>query len=172
MRAVRGYSRFCIKEAGFAMVSVTLEVKAVLTMKLQISYDPESDTLDIGNGLPGNDGQVVADRLTAFFGDGEDTVGVTLENAVELLAPCLRDSVSEPADVSRQVTTDTDLEIYYFPQTDTLDLGNGLPANDGYDIAENLIAHANDDGEVVGITLEHAAEVLIPYLRKHMTTRA
>ena len=76
-----GITRFCIKEAGFAMVSVTLEVKAVLTMKLQISYDPESDTLDIGNGLPGNDGQVVADRLTAFFGDGEDTVGVTLENA-------------------------------------------------------------------------------------------
>ena len=58
-------------------------------MKLQITYDPETDTLDIGNGLPGNDGQAVADRLTAFFGDGENTVGVTLENAVEVLAPYL-----------------------------------------------------------------------------------
>ena len=62
------------------------------TMKLCISYDPESDTLDIGNGLPGSDGQPVADRLTAFFGDadGDDVVGVTLENAVEVLAPYLQ----------------------------------------------------------------------------------
>ncbi len=60
-------------------------------MKLKISYDPESDTLDIGNGKPGNNGQQIADRLTAFFGDGEDTVGITLENAAEVLAPHLRD---------------------------------------------------------------------------------
>ena len=137
-------------------------------MKLQISYDSESDTLDIGNGLPGNDGQIVADRLTAFFGDGEDTVGVTLENAVELLAPCLKESVSERADVSRQVATGTDLEIYYFPQTDTLDLGNGLPAAEGYDVADNLTAHVDHDGDVVFVTLEHAAEVLAPYLNGHM----
>ena len=90
-------------------------------MKLHITYAPESDTLDIGNGLPGSDGQQIADRLTAFFGDGEDTVGITLEYAVELLAPCVKESVSGREDVSRQATTGTDLEIYYFPQTDTLD---------------------------------------------------
>ena len=60
-----------------------------------------------------------------------------------------------------------ELEIQYFPQTDTLYIGSDDIANDGYDIAENLIAHANDEGEVVGITLEHAAEVLAPYLNGH-----
>ena len=57
-----------------------------------------------------------------------------------------------------------ELEIQYFPQTDTLYIGGAGTANDGYDIAENLIAHAKDDGEVIGITLEHAAEALAPYL--------
>ena len=51
-----------------------------------------------------------------------------------------------------------ELEIHYFPQTDTLYIGGSETANDGYDIAENLIAHARDDGEVVGITLEHPTE--------------
>ena len=58
-----------------------------------------------------------------------------------------------------------ELEIQYFPQTDTLYIGGPEAANEGYDIAENLIAHATDDGEVVGITLEHAAEILGPHLR-------
>ena len=134
-------------------------------MKLQITHDPESDTLDIGSGQPGSEGQPVADRLTAFFGDGEDAVGVTLENAVELLAPCLKESVSGRADVSRQATTGTDLEIHYFPQTDTLDIGNGKPAAEGYDVADNLTAHVDHDGNVVFVTLEHAVTVLAPYLR-------
>ena len=66
--------------------------------------------------------------------------------------------------MSRQATTEIDLEIHYFPQTDTLDLGNGMPAAEGYDIAENLIANVRDDGEVVSFTLEHAAETLAPYI--------
>ena len=61
-----------------------------------------------------------------------------------------------------------ELEIQYFPQTDTLYIGGAGTANDGYDIADNLIAHAKEDGEVVGITLEHAAEVLAPYLHRSM----
>ena len=63
-------------------------------MNLQITYDPESDTLDIGNGLPGSDGHVIADRLTAFFDADEDVVSVTLENAVELLSPYLREHMT------------------------------------------------------------------------------
>ena len=58
-------------------------------MKLEISYDPESDTLDIGNGKPGSDGQPVADRLTAFYDVNDDVVSITLENAAEILAPYL-----------------------------------------------------------------------------------
>ena len=64
-------------------------------MKLEISYDPQSDTLDIGNGLQGSEGQQIADRLTTFFGDGDDIVGVTLENAVEMLAPYLSEYMAQ-----------------------------------------------------------------------------
>ena len=58
-------------------------------MKLQITYDPESDTLDIGNGQPGSDGQPIADRLTAFFDPNDEVVSITLENAAQVLAPYL-----------------------------------------------------------------------------------
>ena len=58
-------------------------------MKLEIYYDPESDTLDIGNGQPGSDGQPIADRLTAFFDPSDEVVSITLENAAEVLAPHL-----------------------------------------------------------------------------------
>ncbi len=62
------------------------------------------------------------------------------------------------------------LEIQYFPQTDTLYIGGSDSANDGYDIAEILIAHAKDDGEVIGITLEHATEHLGPHLRDQISS--
>ena len=56
------------------------------------------------------------------------------------------------------------LEIYYDPETDTLSLWNGQPGNYGADVAENLTVDLDDDGEVVGFTLEHAAELLKPAL--------
>ena len=52
------------------------------------------------------------------------------------------------------------LDIYYDPETDTLSLWNGRPASEGADVAENLIADFDDDGEVVGFTLDHASELL------------
>ena len=39
------------------------------TMKLDIFYDPESDTLDIGNGKPASEGYDVAERLSALLCD-------------------------------------------------------------------------------------------------------
>lgn len=66
--------------------------------------------------------------------------------------------------------TNMQLEIQYFPQTDTLYIGGPDTANEGYDIAENLIAHAKEDGEVVGVTLEHASAILAPYLRDQISS--
>lgn len=60
------------------------------------------------------------------------------------------------------------LDIYYDPESDTLDIGNGQPASEGYDVAENLTAHVDAEGDVVFVTLEHAAKVLAPYLREYM----
>ena len=60
------------------------------------------------------------------------------------------------------------LDIYYDPESDTLDIGNGKPASEGYDVAENLTAHVDADGDVMFVTLEHAVKVLAPYLREYM----
>ena len=52
------------------------------------------------------------------------------------------------------------LSVYYDSETDTLSLWNGQPASEGADVADNLIADFDAEGEVVGFTLEHAAELL------------
>ncbi len=61
------------------------------------------------------------------------------------------------------------LEIYYDPESDTLDIGNGRPASEGYDVADQLTAHVDAEGDVLFVSLEHAVEVLAPYLRNYMT---
>ena len=52
------------------------------------------------------------------------------------------------------------LNIYYDAETDTLSLWNGVPASEGEDVAEHLVADFDNDGNVVGFTLEHAGKVL------------
>ena len=63
-----------------------------------------------------------------------------------------------------RILTLPDLDIYYDADSDTLSLWNGTPAGYGEMVAKHLTAESNADGEVVGITLEHAAELLRPYL--------
>ena len=41
------------------------------------------------------------------------------------------------------------LEIHYDAESDTLDIGNGSPASEGYDVAENLTVHVDAEGDVV-----------------------
>ena len=56
------------------------------------------------------------------------------------------------------------LRIAYCQDTDTLSLWNGEPASEGGDVAENRIADYDADGDAVGFTLEHVAELLLPIL--------
>ena len=64
------------------------------------------------------------------------------------------------------------LDIFYDPETDTLEIGNGHPACYGEDVAENLTAHTTEEGEVVFFVLSHASEVLFPYLYETMQAKA
>jgi uncharacterized protein YuzE len=64
------------------------------------------------------------------------------------------------------------LDVFYDPETDTLDIGNGRPACYGEDVAENLTAHVTEDGDVSFFILSHASEVLFPYLYEAMKGRA
>ena len=64
------------------------------------------------------------------------------------------------------------LDIFYDPDTDTLDIGNGRTADYGEDVAENLTAHTTEEGEVVFFVLSNASEVLFPYLYEAMRGRS
>jgi uncharacterized protein YuzE len=57
-----------------------------------------------------------------------------------------------------------DLKVHYFADTDTLVLTTDQPRAYGETVGKDLVAFTNDDGDVVGVTLEHAAELLRPYL--------
>ena len=59
---------------------------------------------------------------------------------------------------------DPKLLINYYEDTDTLVLWNGTPAKEGRIVAEHLTSESSAEGEVTGIVLEHAAELLRPYL--------
>ena len=56
------------------------------------------------------------------------------------------------------------LIVDYCPETDTLSIWNGTPASSGADVSEDLIADLDAEGNAVGFTLEHAAELLSPLL--------
>ena len=64
----------------------------------------------------------------------------------------------------KKTLTLRDLDIYYDPASDTLSLWNGSPAGYGEMVARHLTAESNADGDIVGMTLEHAAELLKPLL--------
>ena len=64
------------------------------------------------------------------------------------------------------------LDIFYDPETDTLDIGNGRQACYGEDVAENLTAHTTEEGEVAFFVLSNASEVLFPYIFEAMKTRS
>ena len=62
---------------------------------------------------------------------------------------------------------DPPLYIKYTPATDTLVLSGVGPVLGSYGdtVARDLVAFTNEEGdEVVGVVLEHAAELLRPYL--------
>ena len=59
---------------------------------------------------------------------------------------------------------DPKLLIRYYDDTDTLVLWNGTPAQEGQIVAEHLTSESDADGEVTGVVLEHAAQLLRPYL--------
>ena len=54
------------------------------------------------------------------------------------------------------------LQISYYKDTDTLSIWNGQTAWSADDVAQNLIMDLDSSGSPVGLTLEHAAELLLP----------
>ena len=64
-------------------------MQPVSSPKLKIDYDPESDTLWLGNGLPTPNGEDISDAVVVFFDDADRPNAVTIDHAAELLLPIL-----------------------------------------------------------------------------------
>ena len=63
-------------------------------------------------------------------------------------------------------------EIVYIEDADSLSVWTGKPAAEGDEIADGIIVDLDADGNVVGFTIEHAAELLRPMLEAHLKTPA
>lgn len=63
---------------------------------------------------------------------------------------------------------DPDLVIEYFPDSDTLRLGAGVPAAEGETIAKWLMVEWGQDNEVTGVVLRNAAKVLSPHILRYI----
>ena len=146
-------------------------------MKLQISYYKDTDTFSIWNGQPAWSADDVAQDLIMDLDSTGSPVGLTLEHAAELLLPFLPMTASAKERKTRVSSKshpssagvsdrreDMKLEIDYHAQADVLWLGNGLPTPNGEDIAEYVTAFFDDDDRPNGVTIEHAAELLLPFL--------
>ncbi len=55
----------------------------------EIEYEPESDTLWIGNGRPSPNGMDLFDGCIIFFDEEKRVSGIMVEDAKELLLPIL-----------------------------------------------------------------------------------
>ena len=55
-------------------------------------------------------------------------------------------------------------EVSYFKDSDMLSVWTGKPAVEAEEIADGVTVDFDADGNVVGFTLEHAAELLRPML--------
>ena len=61
-------------------------------------------------------------------------------------------------------TGNPQLRIDYDRETDTLWLGNGRPTPNGEDIADAVVVFFDDAGRPNAVTIDHAAELLLPIL--------
>jgi len=151
-----------------------------LRVILEIAYFEETDTLSLWNGTPASEaGDLIAngaldvndntegiatgDIIADYDSDGK-VVGFTIEHASELLLHPL----------ARKGEQSDHLEVkgIYAGYAYTLSLGQGtLILNSdreqvrSREVADNLTAHYDSEGDAAGFTLERAAELLLPHLK-------
>ena len=138
----------------------------------EISYDAETDTLWMGNGLPTPVKRDITKGIFTIFFDSDGIVptAVTLSGALRLLAPHLNGDIPcTEEDSSRAWHEGLDgqlLEISYEDESDTLWLGNGNPGSVGHDICYGTMIAFFDSGDrtPIGLMVDDAAELLRHHL--------
>ena len=129
---------------------------------VEVDYAAKGDLLWLGNGIPNTDSArnvTFEPDFDAFFSVDGKCVGAYLFDAARILLPQL--TLDSPTVKFRF----KELNGAYSRDTDTLTIGNGNMAASSGEIAEGLTAHYYETGEVVGFTLERAAELLLPRLQ-------
>ncbi len=53
------------------------------------------------------------------------------------------------------------MKLHYYPETDSLYIElSARPSSDSHEVADGLVVDFDDDGNVVGIDIDHAAQKL------------
>ena len=128
-----------------------------------IAYTWEDDTLWVGNrgAVPG--GMDLSLRCIVFFGPGcIEANAFTFDEAGKILLPILRGEVTGEVRYEGQ---DEDAAMTYDPESDTLRLWNGCLDGERKEIFPGCSVFLEDErGVVSSLTMEQAAELLIPVL--------
>ena len=144
------------------------EVRYTRVYHPEISYDAETDTLWMGNGLPTQVKRDITKGIFTIFFDSDGIVptAVALSGALRLLAPHFNGDIPcTEEDSSRAWHEGSDgqwLEISYEDESDTLWLGNGNPGSAGHDICYGTMIAFFDSGDrtPIGLMMDDAARLL------------
>ena len=130
---------------------------------IEVSHDGESDTLWVGNGGPVPNGMNLSPRCLVFFDSWCESANTfTFDDAQEILLPVLLGEVT--GEVHYEGPEDA-AALTYDRATDTLRLWNGRLDGERMEIFPGCSVFLEDErGVVSSLTLERAAELLIPVL--------
>ena len=129
----------------------------------RIEYVATSDFLSIGSGrhqkVAGGAWWVTLEPMfDAFYSEDGKCVLLYLFDAARILLPPMTQKQSNRAFQYK------DLSGYYCRETDTLVISNGNNVVKSEEMAQGIMSHYDENGEVAKVTFEGAAKILLPYL--------
>ena len=130
---------------------------------IELFHEPETDTLFVGNGGPIPGGMNLSPLCLIHFGPRvENANAFVFEAAQEILLPVLQGEVTGEV---RYEGPEDSAALTYDRATDTLRLWNGRLDGERMEIFPGCSVFLEDEqGVVSSLTLERAAELLIPVL--------
>ena len=129
----------------------------------QIDYVATADFLSVGTGeqqkVEGGAWWVTMEPMfDAFYDEAGKCVLLYLFDAARILLPPM--TQEKPHDTFRY----KDLSGSYCKETDTLIISNGNTEVKSEEMAQGIMAHYDENGEVATVTFENAAKRLLPRL--------
>ena len=129
----------------------------------RIDYVATADFLSVGNGgerkVEGGAWWVTMEPMfDAFYAEDGKCVLLYLFDAARILLPQMTQEKSKSAFQYKELSGS------YSKDTDTLIISNGNTEVKREEMAWGIMAHYDENGEVVTVTFENAAKTLLPYL--------